>query len=121
MATIQTASAHRWAPSVLLLSTLAACGGAKAAYSPSAPVAYSGGGIAAEPAPPPSYGPGGSPSHVERQVVVNDSVPTPAPDRPGLGTTWGEQVSAPISFSPFIRSASSPWAEVVLHYNDAQG
>jgi len=45
----------------------------------------------------------------------------PVPDRPGLGTSWGEAVSAPISFAPFVRSASSPWAEVLLHYNDAQG
>lgn len=45
----------------------------------------------------------------------------PVPDRPGLGTSWGEAVSAPISFAPFVRAASSPWAEVLLHYNDAQG
>ncbi len=45
----------------------------------------------------------------------------PQPDRPGLGTQWGESVSAPISFSPFVRSSPSPWGEVLLHYNDAQG
>jgi hypothetical protein len=44
-----------------------------------------------------------------------------APDRPGLGTSWGEAVAAPISFAPFVRAASSPWAEVLLHYNDAGG
>jgi hypothetical protein len=62
------------------------------------------------------------PSHigVERQVVMSED-PAPAPDRPGLGTTWGEQVSAPISFSPFVRASSRPWAEALLHYNDAQG
>jgi hypothetical protein len=124
MATVQGASAHRWVPSVLLLSALAACGGAKAAYGPqatSAPgsygpqpapyVAHSGGGMAAEPgvAPP-----------VERQHIVGEG-PAPEPDRPGLGTTWGEQVSAPISFSPFVRASTQPWAEAVLHYNDAQG
>lgn len=43
------------------------------------------------------------------------------PERPGLGTTYGEQVYAPISFAPFVRAANSPWAEVLLHYNDADG
>lgn len=47
--------------------------------------------------------------------------PTPVPDRPGLGTTFGEQVYAPISFAPFQRAAAAPWAEVVLHYNDSDG
>src|SRR5204863_8848408 len=48
-------------------------------------------------------------------------VAEPAPERPGLGTSWGESVSAPISFSPFVRASAAPWAEVLLHYNDAQG
>jgi hypothetical protein len=122
MAIVTGASAHRWVPSVLLLSTLAACGGAKmaapGAYSPKATAAssysggYSGGGIAAEPAPP---------APADHQVIVGDGDPGPTPDRPGLGTTWGEQVSAPISFSPFVRASNRPWAEAVLHYNDAQG
>jgi hypothetical protein len=43
------------------------------------------------------------------------------PDRPGLGTSWGEQVHAPISFAPFTRSNSRPWGEIVLHYNDSHG
>jgi hypothetical protein len=43
------------------------------------------------------------------------------PDRPGLGTSWGESVHAPISFSPFVRSSQQPWDQVVLHYNDARG
>ena len=45
----------------------------------------------------------------------------PVPERPGLGTTFGEQVYAPISFTPFVRASSSPWADVALHYNDADG
>ena len=44
-----------------------------------------------------------------------------APDRPGLGTTFGESVYAPVNFQPFVRAAESPWAEVLLHYNDATG
>jgi hypothetical protein len=45
----------------------------------------------------------------------------PVPDRPGLGTTFGEQVYAPVSFAPFTRAASAPWAQVALHYNDGAG
>lgn len=45
----------------------------------------------------------------------------PAPERPGLGTTFGESVYAPVSFAPFVRASAAPWAEVLLHYNDAQG
>jgi hypothetical protein len=42
-------------------------------------------------------------------------------DRPGLGTSWGEAVASPISFTSFVRSSPAPWADVVLHYNDAAG
>src|SRR5688500_13593769 len=45
----------------------------------------------------------------------------PVPERPGLGTSFGGQVYAPMSFAPFERAASSPWADVALHYNDAAG
>jgi len=45
----------------------------------------------------------------------------PAPERPGLGTTFGESVYAPISFAPFVRASADPWAEVLLHYNDESG
>jgi hypothetical protein len=118
MATVLGASAHRWLPSVLLLSSLAACGGSKA-YGPapataaSPGYAYGGGGGG-------STGMAAEPSHgaIEGPVAVDT---TPAPERPGLGTTWGEHVSAPISFSPFVRASSQPWAEALLHYNDAQG
>ena len=44
-----------------------------------------------------------------------------APERPGLGTTFGERVSSPLSFTPFQRASAQPWALVALHYNDAAG
>ena len=47
--------------------------------------------------------------------------PSPATERPGLGTSFGESVYAPIHFTPFQRAAAAPWAQVVLHYNDADG
>lgn len=45
----------------------------------------------------------------------------PVPERPGLGTSFGERVYAPVSFTDFKRASSQPWAEVLLHYNDAGG
>lgn len=103
--------------SVLGLALLAACGGgAPMAYKQSAPssVAYSGGG----------YSGGGSTAAVEPAPSSHGSVTPynePSPERPGLGTSWGEHVDAPISFAPFVRASSAPWAQVALHYNDAQG
>lgn len=44
-----------------------------------------------------------------------------APERPGLGTSFGESVYAPVSFTGFQRASTRPWAEVLLHYNDAGG
>ena len=47
--------------------------------------------------------------------------PAPQQERPGLGTSFGEQVYAPITFTPFVRASAAPWAEAILHYNDADG
>jgi hypothetical protein len=106
MAFVSSVLRHAWVPSVLVL---AACSGG---FAP----AYK---TAAGP-PPPPYGPSVAPPGAGGAVAY-DHAPQPTPERPGLGTTWGEQVHAPITFSPFVRSASSPWAEVLLHYNDAEG
>lgn len=102
---------HPWISSVLTLglaAALAACSGGNnqkvaSSYPSQAPRAY-------EPAP--SMAAQGHASIEPREVT---------PDRPGLGTSWGEAVAAPISFAPFVRAASSPWAEVLLHYNDVAG
>jgi hypothetical protein len=90
--------------------------GEVAAASPgaiaTAPQAYgqsSGSYGAYEPAPP---------AHAAHS---GGAIAEPAPERPGLGTTFGEEVYAPISFTPFQRSSSSPWTEVALHYNDESG
>jgi hypothetical protein len=102
---------HSWVSFVLLVAGACAAGGYK-----SAPVQaagdYSGGGGYYEPSPTAPAEPGHA--SVSR-------APDPVPDRPGLGTSWGEHVNAPISFSPFTRASNSPWAEVLLHYNDAEG
>ncbi len=92
----------------------AACGGMGARKSTS-PVAYENSGYRGG-----GYS-GGQPTAVEPSHGAVTPYQQPAPDRPGLGTSWGEHVDAPISFAPFVRSSSSPWATVGLHYNDAQG
>jgi hypothetical protein len=65
------------------------------------------------------YGPSMAPGYDAPRAAVEPR--GEAPDRPGLGTSWGEAVSAPISFAPFVRASAAPWAEVALHYNDAAG
>jgi len=98
---------------------LAACGayGAESKVATAPQVAYQAspnGGAA----PAPYYEPAHASIPGDRGQIAQAQ---PVPERPGLGTTFGETVYAPISFAPFVRSASSPWAEVLLHYNDAGG
>lgn len=44
-----------------------------------------------------------------------------APERPGLGTTWGETMSSRVSNSPFERASSNPFALTTVNYNDQPG
>ncbi|HEV8550531.1 MAG TPA: hypothetical protein VGQ57_15910 [Polyangiaceae bacterium] len=44
-----------------------------------------------------------------------------APERPGLGTTWGETRSSRVSNAPFERASSNPFALTTVFYNDQQG
>ncbi len=101
---------HAWIPSSLLTAVtavlaagLAACGGMRAQK------------VAAGGYPPPAAE--AAPGH----AAVSGAEAAAAPDRPGLGTSWGETVSAPIHFAPFQRASAAPWAELALHYNDADG
>ena len=64
---------------------------------------------------------GTEPSHVATGAPTPNAEAQPVPDRPGLGTTFGESVYAPITFAPFVRAAAAPWADVLLHYNDGAG
>lgn len=45
----------------------------------------------------------------------------PAPDRPGLGTEFGESVYSRVTEAPFERATGEPFAAVAVHYNDAEG
>ncbi len=100
---IPSAELRQCAGTVLpqLLAVLAACSPLK---SPSYPTSRA---MAPAPAPFP---------------VGEEAVAAEGPsERPGLGTTWGEQMAAPITFTPFERATAQPQAELVLRYNDAEG
>jgi hypothetical protein len=48
--------------------------------------------------------------------------PTPALERPGLGTSWGEQRESWVEPAPFARaSAERPTAQARIFYNDREG
>lgn len=120
---MQTASGvlrHSWLSSCLVLVGACAMGGQKAAAPASAYYGGGGGTVASSPyqaAPPPPS----SDVYEAHAAQTPIAQAQPVPDRPGLGTSFGESVYAPISFAPFIRAAASPWAEVALHYNDVDG
>lgn len=107
---------HQMVSSCLLLA-ISACagGGAKQQMAMPTATAY-GGGYQTPPAGPPAHA---SISMGEGPSALSETAA--APERPGLGTTFGETVYAPISFAPFVRAGSAPWAEVLLHYNDEAG
>jgi hypothetical protein len=110
---------------------LTACGSLGAPQKVASPTAYSGAGggertiVAAAdyaPARPAESSAIDTAARSESAPLhLGQPMAQPVPERPGLGTTFGEQVYAPVSFTPFARSSSSPWAEATLHYNDAEG
>lgn len=54
----------------------------------------------------------GSPEMVRRAV----------PQRPGLGTTWGEMVDSPMTYTGFVRAGSKPaHGLATIWYNDREG
>jgi len=69
-----------------------------------------------------SYAPAATAEAAPSHAAIPEAEPAgPALDRPGLGTSWGETVSAPVHFAPFQRASAAPWTELALHYNDADG
>jgi len=48
-------------------------------------------------------------------------VASQAGERPGLGTSFGEAVYAPVHHESFERASDAPWAELALYYDDAAG
>lgn len=117
---------HSWVLSCLAAT---ACGGFGAAkQAPASPSGgyYSGGGaggggtVASADTSSSSSSSSGPIAAYDSPHASSHPIAEAAPERPGLGTTFGEQVYAPVSFAPFTR-AGGPWAEVALHYNDASG
>lgn len=111
----------RHSPLPVCLALLTACGfgaGQKAAAPAYSASSGASGAPAYEAAPSAAYQPAPTyePAHAAQTPIAQVE-----PERPGLGTTFGEQVYAPISFAPFTRASSQPWAEVLLDYNDAEG
>jgi len=45
----------------------------------------------------------------------------PAPERPGLGTAWGETVASRVSNAPFERASRNPFSLTTIRYNDRTG
>src|SRR3954467_912070 len=120
MQVMQAVLRHRVVGSCLSLALVAcAGGGAKQQMAMPTTAAYGGGGgyngggagYQAPSAAPPAHA---SISTGEGRSSIAETT-APAPDRPGLGTTFGESVYAPISFAPFVRAGADPWAEVLLH------
>lgn len=106
------------------------------APAPEAPEASSGAGdegAAAEAAPPPATpaATGAAPSSARadaapraRGEAAKKSSSRPLdlePERPGLGTTWGETMTSHVSNAPFERASSNPFSITTIRYNDASG
>lgn len=102
------------------LLTLGACAGSMKAADSSAPPA-----VQAYTGTPSSTSVAGgtylTSSQASHAAVGSEVIARPREERPGLGTSWGEAVAAPISYAPFVRASTAPWADVLLHYNDAEG
>lgn len=104
--------------------TAAACGRgapeaarAKDASSPAPRGAFAAPGSAAES----SYGPA-APAAAPRSEAGADRAYEPMPERPGLGTEWGETRDSRVSSAPFERQAwSSPLSVTSFFYNDESG
>jgi hypothetical protein len=71
---------------------------------------------------------GPAPTSYEARAAGGDAVAStggeamqPAPDRPGLGTEFGESVYSRVTEAPFERATGEPFAAVAIHYNDAEG
>ena len=58
----------------------------------------------------------------ERADATKRSALTPALERPGLGTSWGEQRESWVEPAPFARSsAARPSGQARIYYNDREG
>ena len=99
-----------------LMALLAGCGGSAAytggsSYAPSAAPESAGAKSAEAPAMHDSTALGGGDVQAQNE----------APERPGLGTGWGETRVSHVHEVSFDREGGAPFATGMLHYNDWQG
>ncbi len=102
---------RRW--SAMALTLLTSCGWGAAAKGPP--------GYAAPSSSPVAHAQDGQLAAAPPGMEMEERAPAMPGERPGLGTSWGERVAAPVSFAPFVRATAQPQAELALHYNDAAG
>jgi len=100
--------------SSLLVTT--ACTATTSGAAAHAPPSYATGEVAVDNTLPSSHASISTPASGEAA-----GRPTPALERPGLATQWGEAIQSPITMSPFVRASEQPWATLVLHYNSEDG
>ena len=97
--------------------------GAGATSAPNAPVTSLHSDEAA--APPGAGAPARRLTALEGAGATADSsrsLSAPEPkDRPGLGTTWGENRYSSVTQVPFVRDGSSPSYTATMNYNDERG
>jgi len=89
------------------------------------------GSDAAKPAPPPQAPSAQSAAGAaaDKAAEASRSAPSkksgrafePAPERPGLGTTFGETMSSRVSNAPFERASQNPFSLTAINYNDQPG
>ena len=103
---------------------------ATASSAPELDVAPSGAGTPS-PAPAPTTGARDeAPAARDADKASADSRGAPAkksrpfelePERPGLGTTWGETRTSRVENAPFERASSNPFSLTTIRYNDQVG
>ena len=114
---------HRPVLAALAAATMAACSAGTTAYRAGSPSAPAGATYATSEAParPGAYGPPGAAAGGDSSGWVAEPAPAPAPERPGLGTEYGEALASRVVEQSFERAAANPFALVAIHYNDAAG
>lgn len=120
---------HRTVLAALAAAMVAACSAGTTAYragSPSAPAQTSYATTSGQAAPgaygpPGAYGSSGPSAGGDSGGWVAGPDQAPAPERPGLGTEFGEELASHVVEQSFERAAADPFALVAIHYNDAAG
>jgi hypothetical protein len=68
-----------------------------------------------------SVGCGGARPLAGKSAAPASGMEAAAPERPGLGTEWGETRTSRVGETSFSRGSPRPWSVLELSYNDAEG